>query len=158
MLFRSEAKLAELGGRALTNVLKRIAAGDSMRRTPQPAGGVTLAPKIRVDEAAIDWNASAASIDRQIRAFDPAPGAYASFEGRRVKVCRAEPSAVAGGAPPGAVVDLDAASIVVACRSGTIKLAELQPAGGRRMSAMAFLAGRRLGRGARFGPGAATAE
>jgi methionyl-tRNA formyltransferase len=153
-----EAKLAESGARALTRVLKRIAAGESLPRTPQPAFGATLAPKVRAREAAIAWNAPAMSIDRQIRAFDPAPGAYASFDGRLVKVWRAEPAALATAAPPGAVVDLDAEAIVVACGSGTLRLRELQRAGGRRMPAAAFLAGRRLGRGARFGPGAAIAE
>jgi methionyl-tRNA formyltransferase len=153
-----EAKLAEAGGRALTNVLQRMAAGESVQRTPQPGAGVTLAPKVRAAEAAIDWNSSAMSIDRQIRAFDPAPGAYASFDGRLVKVWRAEPAELACGAPPGAVVDLEAASIVVACGHGAMRLGELQPAGGKRMSATAFLAGRRLGRGARFGPGVAPAE
>jgi methionyl-tRNA formyltransferase len=150
-----EAKLAVSGARALTSALKRIGAGESLPRTPQPADGVTLAPKIRTSEAAIDWNASALSIDRQVRAFHPVPGAYASFDGRLVKVWRAEPAALATGAPPGAVVDFDAEAIVVACGSGTLKLDEVQPAAGRRMPAAAFLAGRRLGRGARFGPGAA---
>jgi methionyl-tRNA formyltransferase len=153
-----EAKLANLGGQALTSILGRMAAGEFIVRTPQPAAGVTLAPKIRAEEAAIDWNASAASIDRRIRAFDPVPGAYASFEGRRVKLWCAESSDAAGGAAPGTVVDLDAAFIVVACGSGTMKLKELQPAGSKRMPAFAFLAGRRVGRGARFDPGAAAAE
>jgi methionyl-tRNA formyltransferase len=151
-----EAKLAATGALTLIAVLRRLAAGEPVTRLPQPATGVTLAPKIRGAEAAIDWDASAESIDRQIRAFDPAPGAYASFDGRLVKVWRAEPAALAVDAAPGSVLDADAAGIVVACGTGTVKLGELQPAGGRRMSAAAFLAGRRLGRGARFGPGAAT--
>jgi methionyl-tRNA formyltransferase len=153
-----EAKLATVGLRALTRVLKRIAAGEALARTPQPGVGVTLAPKIRAGEAAIDWEATAEAIDRQVRAFDPAPGAYASFEGRLVKVWSAEPAGPATGAAPGVVVDLDAAGVVVECGSGTIRLDELQPAGGRRMAAAAFLAGRRAGRGARFGSGAPTLD
>jgi methionyl-tRNA formyltransferase len=54
------------------------------------------------------------------------------------------------------VLDSEPAGIVIACGSGAVKIGELQPAGGRRMPAAAFLAGRRLGRGARFGAGAAT--
>ena len=153
-----EAKLAEAGGRALTHVLSRIAGGESLARTAQPSAGVTLAPKVRASEAAIDWDVPAASIDRQIRAFDPAPGAYASFEGRLVKIWRAEPVEFAADASPGTVVHLDAARVVVACGSGAVELDEIQPAGGRRMPAAAFLAGRRLGQGARFGPGAAAAD
>jgi methionyl-tRNA formyltransferase len=136
-------------------VLRRLAAGEPVPRTPQPAAGVTVARKIRGVEAAIDWSDDADSIDRQIRAFDPAPGAYASIDGRLVKLWRAEPVARAVDAAAGSVLDAGAAGIVVACGTGAVKLVELQPAGGRRMSAAAFVAGRRLGRGARFGAGGA---
>ena len=149
-------RLAETGARALIAVLRRVAAGESVPRTPQPATGATLAPKIRGTEAAIDWNAAAESIDRQIRAFDPAPGAYTSLDGRLVKVWRAEPVAQLRHALPGSVLDAGGAGIVVACSSGAMKLVELQPAGGRRMAAAAFVAGRRLGHAARFGAGAGT--
>ncbi|HET7031777.1 MAG TPA: methionyl-tRNA formyltransferase [Casimicrobiaceae bacterium] len=152
-----ETKLAASGMRALTNILMRIVAGEPVPRTPQPASGAALAPKVRAGEAAVDWSASAVVIDRQIRAFDPAPGAYASFEGRLVKLWAAEPASLAAGAPPGAVVDIEGTSVLVACGTGALKLGELQPAGARRMPAAAFLAGRRAGRGARFGDGAATA-
>jgi len=151
-----EAKLAEAGGRVLTHVLRCIAAGQSLARVAQPPAGATLAPKLRATEAAIDWNASATAIDRQIRAFDPAPGAYAAFDGQRVKVWRAEPVETAPGLRPGTVVESDSNGIVVACGSGSMRLAELQPAGGRRMPAAAFLAGRRRGQAARFDPGVGT--
>jgi len=152
-----EAKLATLGARALVQVLRQLAAGEPVPRTPQPTSGVTLAPKIRAEEAAIDWNASAIAIDRQIRAFDPAPGAYASFDGRLVKVWRGEPAPQTADAAAGTVVATDPEGIQVACGTGVLTLSELQPAGGRRMPAAAFLAGRRLGRGARFGGGTAAA-
>jgi len=152
-----ETKLAASGKCALTNVLLRIAAGEPVPRTPQPASGVTLAPKIRAGEAAIDWSASADLIDRQIRAFDPSPGAYASFEGRLVKLWAAEPASLATSASPGAVIDIEGTSVLVACGTGALKLGEVQPAGARRMPAAAFLAGRRAGRGSRFAAGAATA-
>ena len=151
-----EGKLAQTGARALAGVLLRLSAGEPLPRTPQPAAGVTLAPKIRGAEAAIDWNQPADSIDRQIRAFDPVPGAFASVDGRLVKVWRADPVPRALDAPAGTVLDADAAGIVVACGAGAVRLAELQPAGGRRMSAAAFVAGRRLARGARFGAGGAS--
>jgi len=151
-----ETKIAALGMCALTNVLMRIAAGEPVPRTPQPASGVTLAPKVSAGEAAIDWSASADLIDRQIRAFDPTPGAYASFEGRLVKLWAAEPARLATSASPGVVTDIEGTSVLVACGTGALKLGEVQPAGARRMPAAAFLAGRRAGRGARIAAGAAT--
>lgn len=151
-----EAKLAVAGAQTLIGALARFDQGKSVPRTPQPPTGITIAPKIRGEEAAIDWHRPAESIDRQVRAFDPVPGAYASIDGRLVKLWRAEPVALAAGALPGSVVDAHASGIVVACGTGALSLSELQLAGGRRMSAGAFLAGRRLERGAHFGAGTAT--
>jgi methionyl-tRNA formyltransferase len=73
-----------------------------------------------------------------------------------VKVWRAEPVARDVQAPPGTVLEAGAAGLVIACGTGALSLGELQPAGGRRMAAAAFVAGRRIARGARFGAGAAT--
>ena len=152
-----EAKLAQAGARDIVSVLRKLATGDPVARSPQPRAGITVAPKIQSIEAAIDWSGPAASIDRQIRAFDPQPGAYSSLDGERIKLWRAEPALDAVVAPAGSVLEADPAGIVVACGHGTLRLAELQPAGGRRMSAAAFLAGRRLARGARFGADAEAA-
>jgi methionyl-tRNA formyltransferase len=149
-----EAKIAVVGMRALTNTLMRIAAGESVSTTAQRATDATLAPKIHAPEAAVDWCASADLIDRQIRAFDPVPGAYASFDGRVVKLWVAEPVKIATGEPPGTISALEGPRALVACGSGALIVAEVQPAGGRRMPAAAFLAGRRAGRGARFSDGA----
>ncbi len=136
-------------------MLHRLAAGEAIPRKAQPAEGATYARKIDKSEAAIDWNAPAATIDRQIRAFDPAPGAHTVLAGQIVKVWRAKPDPHRASDLPGTLVEATAAGIVVACGDGSLRLVELQPAGGRRMSAAAYVAGRRLARGARFGAGAA---
>jgi methionyl-tRNA formyltransferase len=146
-----EGKLAAAGSPALVDVLRRLAAGESIPGDAQPADGVTYAPKIEKSEATIDWTASAAAIDRQVRAFDPAPGAACVLEGLPVKVWKAEPAAVAAHAPPGTILEAGGDGIVVACGNGLIRISELQPAGGRRMPAAAFIAGRKLLPGARFG-------
>jgi methionyl-tRNA formyltransferase len=150
-----ERKLAAAGSRALVGVLRRLAAGESILGDAQPADGATYAPKIERSEATIDWTASAAAIDRQVRAFDPAPGASSVLEGLPVKVWKAESAAVAAHSPPGTVLEAGGEGIVVACGDGLVRVSELQPAGGRRMSAAAFIAGRKLRPGARFGAGAA---
>ena len=151
-----ELKLAALGARVLCACLRRLAAGVAGASTPQPADGATYASKVRKDEADIDWSAPAGAIDRQVRAFDPAPGAATHWAGERVKVWRAQPALEpkhAAGAP-GTVLAIERTSVVVACGEGALGIAELQPAGGRRMSAVAFAAGRGLVSGARFGASA----
>jgi methionyl-tRNA formyltransferase len=146
-----EARLAAVGARLLVGVLRRLAAGESVPRQRQPATGVTYARKIDRSEAAIDWTAPAMAIDRQVRAFDPAPGAYTVLSGTILKVWRAEPDPLQAAAPPGTVLDADPLGLVVACGEGSLRLLEVQPAGARRMSAAAFIAGRRLARGVRLG-------
>jgi methionyl-tRNA formyltransferase len=147
-----EHKLAVQGGVCLVGHLRRLAAGTAGQPVAQPAEGVTYAAKIRNEEAVIDWNASAVAVDRQVRAFDPAPGASTLLAGERIKLWRAHPAPlVARGPAPGTVLATDRDAIVVACGDGALVIAELQPAGSRRMSAAAFVAGRRLTPGARLG-------
>jgi methionyl-tRNA formyltransferase len=147
-----ERKLAVAGAGALVGLLRRLAAGTPMAPTPQPDSGATYAPKIDKREAEVDWRGAATAIDRQVRAFDPVPGAYTKLVGETVKLWSAEPAAIVPqGVAPGTVIEADAAGIVVACGEGSLCLRELQPAGGRRMSAAAFVAGRRIARGGRFG-------
>jgi methionyl-tRNA formyltransferase len=147
-----EHELAEQGAACLVGYLHRLAAGTAHPPIVQPAAGVSYASKIHKSEAAIDWNARAASIDRQVRAFDPAPGATTLLAGETIKLWRAHPAPIATpGAVPGTVLATDGDTIVVACGDGALGIAELQPAGGRRMTAAAFVAGHRLATGARLG-------
>jgi methionyl-tRNA formyltransferase len=147
-----EHKLCQAGTSALLSYLHDLAGGAPRAATSQPAKGATYASKIDRSEAEIDWRAPAAKIDRQVRAFDPVPGAATVWDGERVKVWRATPSA--NPLPvdvPGTVLDVDQDAITVACGEGALEIGELQPAGGRRMSAAMFAAGRRLRAGGRFG-------
>jgi methionyl-tRNA formyltransferase len=142
-------KLAALGARCIVEALPAIADG-TFKAVPQSEAGVTYAPKITKDEAAIDWRREAVEVDRQVRAFNPFPGAYSTLHGEPVKVWRA---AVAPGspAPPGTILRADAQGIVVACRNGALRATELQRAGGKRLAAADFLHGLSLAAGERFG-------
>jgi len=160
-----EQKLSTAGASALLAYLRDLARGTPRGATPQPAAGTTYASKIDKREAEIDWSSSAVTIDRQVRAFDPVPGAVTSCATERVKVWRARPAdrpaeVQDAGAratstrrvyAPGTVVAVDERAITVACGEGTLAVDELQPAGGRRMSGAVFAAGRKLAAGARFG-------
>jgi methionyl-tRNA formyltransferase len=147
-----EHKLAEQGAVCLVAYLRRLAAGMAGPPIAQPVAGATYAAKIHKTEAVVDWTASAVNVDRQVRAFDPVPGASTLLAGERVKLWRAHPApVVVPRAAPGTVLATEGDTIVVACGDGALGIAELQPAGGRRMSAAAFVAGRRLAPGVRFG-------
>jgi methionyl-tRNA formyltransferase len=143
-------RLAALGAARMVATLERLARDLALPATPQPAEGVTYAAKITSADAAIDWTRTAVDIDRVIRALDPAPGAYAHWAADTVKVWGAEPAPSAAAATPGTVVAVHPDGVDVACGDGALRLLTVQPAGGKRMPAHAFAAGRALAPGARF--------
>ena len=141
-------KLAVLGARCIVEALPAIADG-TLKAVPQSEAGATYAPKIAKNEAAIDWRREAVEMDRQVRAFNPFPGAYSTLRGEPLKVWRAT---VASGspAPPGTILRADTHGIVVACGNGALCATELQRAGGKRLAAADFLRGLSLAAGERF--------
>jgi methionyl-tRNA formyltransferase len=100
---------------------------------------VTYASKVEKVEARIDWQRPAAEIDRQIRAFNPSPGAEATVRGVPLKIWEARPVDV-GDLVPGEP-NLEFGRLLVGCGSGALEVLVLQRPGGRRMSAVEFLRG-----------------
>jgi methionyl-tRNA formyltransferase len=145
------AALARLGAPTLLEVLAGIETG-SLQPQPQPAGGVSYARKIDKAEARIDWQGSAAEIDRQVRAFRPWPVAETTHRGEQVRIHRAQPLELrtleesaarllterALTATPGSILGLHHELLVVRCGSGLLGVAELQRAGRRSVSAREF--------------------
>mgnify|MGYP002633839216 CR=1 FL=1 len=140
-------RLASLGAVSMLDALVRIEQG-TVSPIPQATMGVTYAPKIGKSEARIDWTRPAPEIQRQIRAFNPFPGAAARIHGRELKVWRAIPHAESG--PPGTVLQLGAEGLVVACGVASLNLTELQRAGGKRLAARDLLHGFPIAPGERF--------
>jgi methionyl-tRNA formyltransferase len=140
------ARLATLGAGALVEALSLVAAGAAVAQ-PQDAEGVTYAPKISREIARLDWSRDAASLERQVRAFDPAPGAWTSLDGAPVKLFGGMPAV--GGGEPGTVL---AASdrLVIAGGTGAIAVSEVQPAGRNRLSVEEWVRGRGIRAGSRF--------
>ena len=146
-------RLAEMGAVAIVDALIRLRDGATLGASPQPDSGVSYAPKIGSAEAIVDWNRPASALERQIRAFDPAPGATAMLDGAPVKLWRSEVAPIPSSSDvprPGVVLAAGTAGVVVACGEAALRVIELQPAGGRRMNAAAFVAGRRLTPGGAF--------
>ena len=148
-------RLADLGGRLIVEALELAACG-GLRRTPQPAEGVTYAHKIEKAEAQIDWSQPAEVIGRRVRAFDPFPGASTTAGGEAVKVWAAR-AAPGGSGAPGQVLAADAQGIRVATGEGVLVLTQLQRAGGKRLPVGDFLRGFAQAPGQVLGAGAGAA-
>ncbi len=139
-------KLAATGAQLLLRVLQ-----EQLQPVVQDDTQASYAAKISKVEAHIDWTRSAIEIDLQIRAFHPAPGAYTTWNGQVLKIWRAEPVVDAASDPvAGTVVHADNNGVVVATGAGSIRLLELQRAGGKRLAPRQFLAGTPIDAGTRF--------
>lgn len=141
-------KLAVLGAQAIVAALVDLPALLAQRQA-QPSEGVTYAEKIRKDEALVDWQQSADTIARRIRAFDPFPGMQSLAAGEVIKFWRASATDAMG--EPGEVLAADAAGLLVACGTGALCITELQRAGGKRLAARDFFSAGGLAVGLRLG-------
>jgi methionyl-tRNA formyltransferase len=139
-------RLAGAGAALLIEALDAVAAGTSVA-VPQAAAGVTYAHKIEKDEAPIDWTRDALLLDRQVRAFNPFPGATAQIalngQIETIKIWDAQTFATDAGSigTPGTVLAVSDAGIEVACGVGCLRLLALQRPGGKRLSVSDFLRG-----------------
>ena len=136
--------LGALGAEAIVTALESL---DRLSPQPQDEARATHAAKIAKAEARIDWSQPAVQIDRQVRAFDPAPGAEARLAGESFKVWQAEVVPDARGTP-GEILALSQGDFIVACGTQGLNLRMVQRAGGRKMPAMEFARGTALAQGA----------
>jgi methionyl-tRNA formyltransferase len=138
-------RLAELGAPLLVDALDRYAAGE-LKPVEQDHAAATYASKISNEDARIDWSRPAPTLDHLVRGLSPAPGAWTSYGGTRIKVFRArvEP----GSGPPGTVLDPE--GLVVAAGEGALALEEVQMAGKRRMQGPELARGLRASEGSIF--------
>ncbi|WP_227106516.1 methionyl-tRNA formyltransferase [Chromobacterium rhizoryzae] len=139
-------KLAVEGARAIVSTLAGL---DGIAPLKQPEAGVTYAQKLSKAEALVDWSLPAEEVARAIRAYNPAPGAHTLLAGEALKLWMA--GAEAGQAEPGVIVAADADGVLVGCGSGLVRLSVLQAAGGKRLAARDFVAGRSQLAGTRLG-------
>jgi methionyl-tRNA formyltransferase len=133
-------RLAEGGAELLVATLDGLADG-SLEARPQAGDDVSFAPKITVADARVDWTQAAASIDRQVRACTPAPGAWTTYAGERVKLGPLTPAD--GRLPPGEIV-AGKAAVVVGTGTAALRLGDVQAVGKRAMPAADWARGLRL--------------
>jgi methionyl-tRNA formyltransferase len=139
-------RLADIGATALVEALSLISGGLA-RPQPQDQAKATYAPKIDREMARLAWQRDAGTLANQIRAFDPAPGAWATLNGSAVKLFAAREAP--GTGEPGTVLSAGDRVIVAAGR-GALAVQEVQPAGKPRMPVDAWVRGRGITPGEKF--------
>lgn len=138
------ARLAELGADALHEAIERIVTGTAVR-TPQDHEKATYAPMLTREMSEIDWSRSARQIHDQVRGLIPWPCAKTPLAGSTVKIYRTA-FGVKAFTDPGKILSAGKQGIEVACGDGrSLYVTELQPEGGKRMTAAAYLAGHPIG-------------
>ena len=134
------ARLAELGAKTLVEVVADMGRG-TVTRTPQDHSRSTYAPMLDKTLSPMDFTRSAQALHNQVRGLIPWPCATMALQGKTVKVFRTQVGEETSAAP-GTVVAADKKGIAVACGDGRVlRITELQPEGGKRMAAAAYLAG-----------------
>lgn len=142
-------RLADAGAGLLVATLDGIADGSLVPR-PQPAEGISRAPKIVVADARIDWAAPALRVDRLVRACTPAPGAWTTLGDERLKVGVVEPAVAVPPLAPGEV-SVGRHEVLVGTATEPVRLSTVQPAGKKPLPATDWARGARLGTDVRLG-------
>ena len=141
-------RLAEGGAGLLVATLDGIEDGSLVARE-QPEDGVSIAPKILVEDAEVDWTEPAVAVDRRIRACTPGPGAWSTHDGERLKV---GPVTIEEGTrlEPG-VLDVRKNAVLVGTGTDAVLLGEVKAFGKKQMGAADWARGVRLESGTRLG-------
>lgn len=135
-------KLSELGAEAAVEAVELLEKGDN-RLLMQDDAKATYCKKIQKSDGKLDFSLSSAHILRVIKAYSPEPAAYCNLNGAVLNVLNAKICEHTGG-KAGEVITADKRGITVSCGEGAIIITELQPAGGKRMSAADFVNGRKI--------------
>ncbi|WP_410821466.1 methionyl-tRNA formyltransferase [Micromonospora sp. 050-3] len=141
-------RLADSGAGLLVAVLDAIADGTA-RAEPQPADGVSLAPKLTVDDARVRWTDPAFAVDRRIRACTPAPGGWTTFRDERVKLGPVVPVPDGPELKPGELL-VEKSRVLAGTATVPVRLGEVRAAGKRAMGATDWARGVRVGTGEDF--------
>ncbi len=138
-------RLATSGAKLLVATMDGIESGELVPR-PQPADGITLAPKITSEDARVRWDQPAPAVSRQIRACTPAPGAWTQLNGARIKVWPFAGAAADDhdGTPGPGELRVHGSRVLVGTATAPVPLGDVQPPGKRRMPAADWARGLRL--------------
>jgi methionyl-tRNA formyltransferase len=144
-------RLADAGAPLLVATLDGIEDG-SLEARPQPDNGVSLAPKILVEDAEVRWTEPAVAVDRRVRACTPAPGAWTTYDGERLKLGPVRLDPDAPPLTPG-VLAVGKSTVHVGTGTVPVRLGDVKPFGKKQMPAADWARGLRDADGTRLGAG-----
>jgi len=139
-------RLSALGATALSESLSLIAS-PHCEYTLQNTAAATRAPKLKKEEAHIDWQLSAQEIFNKIRAFKPFPGTCTWYNGKRLSIEWAKPVQVFHNKKPGEVFNISKKGFSIACGIDALDILEVKPAGKKKMDAGSYIRGAQLKEG-----------
>ncbi|MDO0916398.1 methionyl-tRNA formyltransferase [Streptomyces sp. DT2A-34] len=142
-------RLAFAGAGLLAATMDGIEDG-TLKAVPQPSEGITLAPKVNVEDAHIDWTAPSLRVDRVVRGCTPAPGAWTVFRGERLKLIQVQPVPGRDDLAPGAL-SVGKNNVYVGTGSYAVELLWVQAQGKKPMRAADWARGVRIGDGESLG-------
>jgi methionyl-tRNA formyltransferase len=142
------ARLAEGGAGLLVGTLDGLAEG-ALEARPQQEDGVSLAPKITVEDARVDWTEPAVAVDRRVRACTPGPGAWSTYAGDRLKLGPVTLAADRDPLPPGRL-EVTKSAVHVGTATGPVRLGDVKAFGKREMPAVDWARGVRMADEARL--------
>ncbi|MEU4205657.1 methionyl-tRNA formyltransferase [Streptomyces sp. NPDC026294] len=142
-------RLALAGAGLLAATMDGIEDG-TLTPVPQPADGITLAPKLEVEDAKVDWTAPALRVDRVVRGCAPAPGAWTVFRGERLKLMTVGPVPDRTDLAPGELA-VTKKAVYAGTGSHAVELLWVQPQGKKPMRGADWARGVRIGEGERLG-------
>ncbi len=142
-------RLADTGAGLLVATLDGIEDG-SLEAREQPDEGVSLAPKILVEDAEIDWTEPAIGVDRRIRACTPGPGAWSTYTGERIKIGPVTAEPEREQLAPGAL-EVTKNAVYVGTATAPVRLGEVKAFGKKQMNAADWARGVRVSSGETFG-------
>jgi methionyl-tRNA formyltransferase len=143
-----QLRLAELGAEALIEALALLAIGRATA-APQNDALASYAKKIMREDARLSFDAPSDRVARLVRAYDPKPGAWATLNGLEVRCFGARDVPERSGAP-GEVLEAGEGGLVIACGEGAVRIADVHPAGQKRLAAAQWARGRGVAPGDRF--------
>ncbi|MEU0913597.1 methionyl-tRNA formyltransferase [Streptomyces althioticus] len=142
-------RLAFAGAGLLAATMDGIEDG-TLKAVPQPAEGVSLAPKVNVEDARVDWGTPALRVDRVVRGCTPAPGAWTTFRGERLKIVQARPVPERTDLTPGQL-SAGKNNVYVGTGSYAVELLWVQPQGKKPMRGADWARGVRIAAGETLG-------
>ena len=143
-------RLSEIGAKLLIDTLKFYPHG-GLKSVPQNEAEASYQPMLTKEMGRIDWTRSAEEISCQVRGLNPWPCAYTENGDGRLKIYLARPCEAEGDAEPGTVAVSGAKEgLKIACGAGWLEVLEMQAPNARRMSARAYLQGKKIEIGTKF--------